>query len=100
MEDKIKELEEKLLCKEQECEELKSELELYKTWYRAKHGDVKNILKRYHKALEEIEDIVQNHIINDFSNWNIGEISDDIVADYVVANCKQVLNIINKVKEG
>lgn len=53
---------------------------------------------RYRKALEEIEDIVQNHIINDFSNWNMGEISDDIVADYVVANCKQILNIINKAK--
>lgn len=66
---------------------------------------LKNILdnfdkmeNHYRKALEEIEEITQNHIINDFSNWNIGEISDDIVADYVLANCKQILDIINKVK--
>lgn len=52
----------------------------------------------YCKALEEIEDITQNHIINDFSNWNMGGISDDIVADYVTANCKQILDIINKAK--
>ena len=41
----------------QECEELKNELDLYKTWYRAKHDDVKNYLGRYRKALEKIEEI-------------------------------------------
>lgn len=40
-----------------ECEELKSELHLYKTWYRAKHSDVKNTLGRYRKALDEIEKV-------------------------------------------
>ena len=59
-------------------------------------GLVKN--DSYRKALDEIEDITQNHIINDFSNWNMGEISDDIVADYVTANCKHILDIINKAK--
>ena len=38
-----------------ECEELKREIDLYKTWYRAKHSDVKNTLGRYRRALEEIE---------------------------------------------
>lgn len=72
--------------KEQECEELKSELELYKTWYRAKHGDVKNILKRYHKALEEIEGIVtKDHYDN---NW----------ADIAI-KIDSIRSIINKVKE-
>ena len=45
---------------EEEIEELKSELHLYKTWYRAKHSDVKNTLGRYRKALEEIEGLVKN----------------------------------------
>lgn len=35
--------------------ELKNGLDLYKTWYRAKHDDVKNCLGCYRKALEEIE---------------------------------------------
>ena len=41
----------------QECEKLKSELHLYKTWYRAKHGDIKEYLSRYYKALKEIEKV-------------------------------------------
>lgn len=32
-----------LARKTQECEELKKELDLYKTWYRAKHDDIKII---------------------------------------------------------
>ena len=39
----------------QECEELKREIDLYKTWYRAKHDDIRNLLGSYRKALEEIE---------------------------------------------
>lgn len=89
MEDKIKELEEKLLCKEQECEELKSELELYKTWYRAKHSDVKNILKRYHKALEEIKKVCLEdiHTFADGTQLRYESLDD-------------IIDIINKVKEG
>lgn len=90
MEDKIKELEEKLLCKEQECEELKSELELYKTWYRAKHGDVKNILKRYHKALEEIEKYCSNAQDPCQDDWNREREN----------FAKIILNFISKVKGG
>lgn len=41
----------------EEIEELKKELDLYKTWYRAKHGDVRDTLERYRKALDEIEKI-------------------------------------------
>lgn len=41
----------------QQCEELKKELDLYKTWYRAKHGDVKNLLGCYRKALDEIDKV-------------------------------------------
>lgn len=103
----------------QECENLKAEEKYLKQCCQkageelAKHsfeydGKEKNLVvqaielnekyEKLKKALEEIENIVQNHIINDFSNWNMGEISDDIVADYVVANCKQTLDIINKAK--
>lgn len=117
--EEVKKLIEQLKRKEQECENLKAEEKYLKQCCQkageelAKHsfeydGKEKNLVvqaielnEKYEKlenALEEIEDIVQNHIINDFSNWNMGEISDDIVADYVVANCKQVLDIINKTK--
>ena len=87
------------------CENAGEELAKHSFYYDHKE---KNLViqalalnEKYEKlktALEEIENIVQNHIINDFSNWNMGEISDDIVADYVVANCKQTLDIINKAK--
>lgn len=45
---------------QQENGELKNELDLYKTWYRAKHDDVKNCLGCYRKALEEIEKYCNN----------------------------------------
>lgn len=108
-----------LACKTQECEELKAEEKYLKQCCQkageelAKHsfeydGKEKNLVvqaielnekyEKFKKALEEIEDIVQNRIINDFSYWSMGEISDDIVTIFVIANCKQVLGIINKVK--
>lgn len=83
------------------CEELKKKLNTSEEWrIKAENLNEKQDLEntRYRKALDEIEDITQNHIINDFSNWNMGKISDDIVADYVTANCKQILDIINKAK--
>ena len=69
----------------QQCEALKSELELYKTWYRAKHGDIKNTLGRYHKALEEIEKVVSKNYYDD--TW----------ADISI-KLDDILNIINKAK--
>lgn len=48
-----------LKAKEQECEELKREIDLYKTWYRAKHDDIRNLLGSYRKALEEIETVTK-----------------------------------------
>lgn len=57
----------KLLAKEQECEELKKELELYKTWYRVKHDDWCDVFfkriksnKKYQIALSKIAKIVNN----------------------------------------
>lgn len=47
-----------LAHKTQECEELKKGLDLYKTWYRAKHDDIKNYLGRCYNALEEIRKII------------------------------------------
>lgn len=89
-----------LARKTQECEELKERLVRTEEDLKYQCVDCMNAKSdSYRKALDEIEDITQNHIINDFSNWNMGEISDDIVADYVTANCKQILDIINKVKE-
>lgn len=77
----VKQLEEK----EQQCEQLKSELHLYKTWYRAKHGDVKNILGTYYEALKEIKNITKDIIENDCY-----ENSDTKV--------NKILGIINKAK--
>ena len=48
-----------IIEQEEEIEELKKELDLYKTWYRAKHDDIKNCLGRYYKALEEIEEYLK-----------------------------------------
>lgn len=47
-----------LTRKTAECEELKKGLDLYKTWYRAKHDDIKNYLGRCYNALEEIRKII------------------------------------------
>ena len=88
MKSKIKELEEKLLRKEQECERLKhdndyevgalektidnlkAELEqektlkeMYFTYYKAKHSDIKGEFFRYKQALTEIKDFVENEMI-------------------------------------
>lgn len=46
-----------LKAKEQECEELKREIDLYKTWYRAKHDDIRNLLGSYRKECEELKKI-------------------------------------------
>ena len=72
-----------------ENEELKKELDLYKTWYRAKHSDVKNTLGRYHKALKEIEEVC----LEDTYTFADGtQIRYDSLDD--------ILNIINKAKDG
>lgn len=42
----------------QQCEALKSELELYKTRYCAKHGDVKNIQEHIVKLLRRLRKFV------------------------------------------
>lgn len=78
---------EQLARKTQECEELESELLLYKTWYRAKHGDIKDTLGTYYKALRDIENIIKDIIENDCY-----ENSD--------TKANKILGIINKVKEG
>ena len=71
-----------------ECEQLKSELYLYKTWYCAKHSDVKNTLGRYHKALKEIEKVC----LEDTYTFADGtQIRYDSLDD--------ILDIISKVKE-
>lgn len=71
--------------KEQQCEELKSELHLYKTWYRAKHGDIKNTLGTYYEALKDIKNITKDIIENDCY-----ENSD--------TKANKILGIINKAK--
>lgn len=82
-----------------EYEELKNELDLYKTWYRAKHGDVKNILGRYYKALEEIENNINKYFEESFyksCRYAKGCTSACGLATNNVFN--QILNIINKAK--
>lgn len=68
-----------------EYEELKNELDLYKTWYRAKHGDVKNTLGRYRKALDKIEEYCDEQI--------------SLTGDLPFRTTESdILDIINKVK--
>ena len=88
--EEVKELMEQLKAKTQECEELKKELDLYKTWYRAKHDDIKNTLGRYHKALEEIEEIVKQTCRKRCTN--------DCLGTKKHCGYGAIFNIINKVK--
>lgn len=39
---------------------LKQQLDLYKTWYRAKHDDVNNIMGSYYKKLYEIDKLTKD----------------------------------------
>ena len=47
---------------EAENARLKAECYMYKTFYRAKHNDVKGILFKYKTCLKEIKDIAENEI--------------------------------------
>ena len=76
----------------QECEELKKELNLYKTWYRAKHGDIKNYLGRCYNALDEIKEIVKDWYKNEWSCYMCRKNMDKKLED--------ILDIINKAKGG
>ena len=40
---------------------IKDELELYKTWYRAKHNDIEDIIGIQHKKLERIKKICEEN---------------------------------------
>lgn len=73
---------------QQENGELKNELDLYKTWYRAKHDDVKNCLGCYRKALDEIEKRLKKY----------ESTGDDEFALIEYKNLRDILEIINKVK--
>lgn len=96
-----------LVRKTQECEELKKGLDLYKTWYRAKHGDVKNTLGRYRKALEEIKKVI-TPLANKNPVYNCWELLNKCDGCRSKKDCgtqspyhvaKQILDIINRVKE-
>lgn len=69
-----------------ENNELKKELDLYKTWYRAKHVDIINLLGSYRKALEEIEQFCV-------------ELSDYDLAEETVNLILEIINK-NKAKDG
>lgn len=46
---------------EENIETLKQGLSLYKTWYRAKHDDVKDLLGSYYKKLYEINQLTKDN---------------------------------------
>lgn len=46
---------------EENIETLKQELSLYKTWYKAKHDDVKDLLGSYYKKLYEINQLTKDN---------------------------------------
>lgn len=52
---------------------------------------------KYKRCLDYIKDVVENHIMQDASEWLT--LSPDVVEDYVLANCKQILDKIKEVKE-
>lgn len=53
-------------------------------------------IKEYKQCLDYIKDVVENHIMQDASEWLT--LSPDVVEDYVLANCKQILDKIKEVK--
>ena len=83
-----------LKTKEQECEELKKQLEqqealteTYKACYRAKHNDVKDELIKYKRSLDEIEKYFKSKDKRQTSLFNI----------FVIE--QEILDIIKKTKE-
>lgn len=42
-----------------ELEQLKAECDMYKTFYRAKHSDIKGLLFKYKQILQEIKAIAE-----------------------------------------
>ncbi len=81
----IKDLQQQLQRKEQECEELRKEKELYKTWYQTKHDDWADVFfktiksrDRYKQALEKIEEIIHNKSIITYEIRNIKAILNEV----------------------
>ena len=73
--------------KTQEYKKIKKELDLYKTWYRAKHGDIKNYLGRCYNALKEIKAVC---LKDTYTFADSTQVRYDSLDD--------ILNIIRKVK--
>lgn len=71
--------------KEQECEQEKTLKEMYFTYYKAKHSDIKGKLFSYKQTLIEIKEIVRWHTTSTDSEG----IQDDM---------KQILQLISEVK--
>ena len=72
----------------EEIKKLKKELDLYKAWYRAKHGDIRNLLGSYRKALMKIKYEATEEIKN-------------LEADADAYGCfMEILNIIDKAERG
>ena len=80
---------------------LKKQLDLYKTWYRAKHDDIRNLLGSYRKALDEIEGLVSKVDGADecsYGDFNCSNCDDDCTCPTKVK--RLILDIINKAKGG
>ena len=78
---------------------LKKQLDLYKTWYRAKHDDIRNLLGSYRKALDEIEGLVSKVDGADecsYGDFNCSNCDDDCTCPTKVK--RLILDIINKAK--
>lgn len=96
---------EKLKRKEQECEELKEELNMNKHFVHDSNIESSKICKRldhYKKALEEIEKLIPKFnsstecAYGDFDCENCSSLDEEIVCGYKLK--KIILDIINNVK--
>lgn len=68
---------------EQENEELKIERDMYKTFYRAKHNDVKNLFIKYRKTLKEIRETAKdNYTANSHKFFKIEELINEVLDEY------------------
>ena len=85
-----------------ELEQLKAECDMYKTFYRAKHSDIKGLLFKYKQTLQEIKEIAEAP--KPFIDFSETKTTTEVEYDYAVIcnelelRLHKVLHLIAKVE--
>lgn len=103
-ENKIRDLQEQLKRKEQECEELKQWKKGAENLFKAQIDNADKIINRYKQALDEIEKLMPKFDTSmgcdygDYDCENCSDLDEDIVCTYKLK--KVIKGIINKAKDS